>query len=115
LNEQELTIMKEHVYHGIKVLSEMGSADYIVKTFQHHERLDGYGYPEGLCSDEITQFGRMIVIVDIYDAIAADRCYKAGMPSKSALQILLQDAPEKYDESLVKQLMNVSGSSLLAV
>jgi putative nucleotidyltransferase with HDIG domain len=110
LNDQEMTIMKDHVYYGTKVLTEMGIPDSIVETIgQHHERLDGYGYPDGLRGDEITQFGRMIAIVDTYDAITADRCYKVGMSSKKALQILMQDAPEKYDEGLVKQFVQCIG------
>ncbi len=88
----------------------MGIPDSIVKTIgEHHERLDGYGYPEGLRGDDITQFGRMIAIVDTYDAITADRCYKAGMSSKKALQILLDDAPGKYDEWLVAQFVQCIG------
>ena len=110
LNDQEMTIMKDHVYYGTKVLIEMGIPESIVETIgQHHERLDGYGYPEGLRGAEITQFGRMIAIVDTYDAITADRCYKVGMSSKKALQILLQDAPEKYDDGLVKQFVQCIG------
>ena len=110
LDDQEMTIMKDHVYFGTKVLIEMGIPDSIVETIgQHHERLDGYGYPDGLRGDEITQFGRMIAIVDTYDAITADRCYKVGMSSKKALQILMQDAPEKYDEGLVNQFVQCIG------
>lgn len=110
LDDQEMTIMRDHVYFGTKVLIEMGIPESIVTTIgEHHERLDGYGYPDGLRGDEITQFGRMIAIVDTYDAITADRCYKAGMSSKKALQILMQDAPEKYDEGLVKQFVQCVG------
>jgi putative nucleotidyltransferase with HDIG domain len=110
LNEQEMTTMKDHVYYGMKVLIEMGIPDSIVRTIgEHHERLDGYGYPEGLRGCEITKFGRMIAIVDTYDAITADRCYKVGMSSKKALQILMQDTPEKYDEDLVKQFVQCIG------
>jgi putative nucleotidyltransferase with HDIG domain len=110
LNDQEMTIMKDHVYYGTKVLIEMGMPDSIVETIgQHHERLDGYGYPEGLRGNEISTFGRMIAIVDTYDAITADRCYKVGMSSKKALQILLQDAPEKYDEGFVTQFVQCIG------
>jgi putative nucleotidyltransferase with HDIG domain len=110
LNDQEMTSMRDHVYYGTKILVEMGIPESIVRTIgQHHERLDGYGYPEGLRGDEITQFGRMIAIVDTYDAITADRCYKVSLSSKKALQILLQDAPEKYDEDLVKQFVQCIG------
>ena len=110
LNDQEMTIMKYHVNYGMKVLVEMGIPDSIVRTIgEHHERLDGYGYPEGLRGDEISQFGRMIAIVDTYDAITADRCYKVGTSSKKALQILLGDAPGKYDEWLVTQFVQCIG------
>ena len=110
LSDQEMTIMKDHVYYGTKVLIEMGMPDFIVETIgQHHERLDGYGYPEGLRGDEISAFGRMIAIVDTYDAITADRCYKDGMSSKKALQILLQDTPEKYDQGLVTKFVQCIG------
>jgi putative nucleotidyltransferase with HDIG domain len=110
LTDQEMTVMKDHVYYGTKVLIEMGIPNSIVKTIgQHHERLDGYSYPEGLRGDEITHFGRMIAIVDTYDAITADRCYKVGRSSRKALQILLQDAPEKYDEVLVTQFVQCIG------
>jgi putative nucleotidyltransferase with HDIG domain len=110
LNDQEMTIMKYHVNYGMKVLVEMGIPDSIVRTIgEHHERLDGYGYPEGLRGNEISQFGRMIAIVDTYDAITADRCYKVGMSSKKALQILLGDAPGKYDEWLVTQFVQCIG------
>jgi len=110
LNDQEMTIMRDHVYYGTKVLVEMGIPNSIVRTIgEHHERLDGYGYPEGLRGEEITRFGRMIAIVDTYDAITADRCYKVGMSSKKALQILLKDAPEKYDEELVTQFVQCIG------
>ena len=86
LNDQEMTIMRDHVYYGTKVLVEMGIPNSIVRTIgEHHERLDGYGYPEGLRGEEITRFGRMIAIVDTYDATTADRCYKVGISSKKAL------------------------------
>ncbi len=110
LTEQEMTVMRDHVYYGIKVLKEMGIPESIIRTVsEHHERLDGYGYPDGLRGDELSLFGRMICIVDTYDAITADRCYKAGMSSKKALQILLKDSPSKYDEALVKQFVKCVG------
>ncbi|MDB4327200.1 HD-GYP domain-containing protein, partial [bacterium] len=110
LNEQEMTTMRDHVYYVTKELTDMQVSNSIVKTIsQHHERLDGYGYPEGLRGDEITQYGRMIAIVDTYDAITADRCYKAAKSSRKALQILLQDAPKKYDEVLVAQFVQCIG------
>ncbi|WP_133468772.1 HD-GYP domain-containing protein [Paraglaciecola marina] len=110
LTDSEMDIMRKHVVYGTKVLDEMGLPDSMVTTIsEHHERLDGLGYPLGLQGEQITKFGRMIAIVDTYDAITADRCYKAGMPSKKALQILLKDSPNKFDLALVKQFVQCVG------
>lgn len=110
LTEQEMNIMKDHVYYGIRTLEQMGMPERIVRTIgEHHERLDGYGYPDGLRGNEVSEFGRMIAIVDTYDAITADRCYKPGMPSQKALKILLEDSPEKYDRELVQRFIKCVG------
>ena len=110
LNDQEMNIMRDHVYFGLKILNEIGLPDSLIRTIsEHHERLDGYGYPEGARGDEISMFGRMIAIVDTYDAITADRCYKSGMPSQKALQLILQDCPHKYDGELVKKFIKCIG------
>jgi putative nucleotidyltransferase with HDIG domain len=110
LTDSEMEIMKSHVNEGTAVLTEMGIPKRIVRTIgEHHERLDGGGYPEGKKGDEISLSGRMIAIIDTYDAITADRCYKVGMSSKKALQILLQDSPDKYDQRLVNKFIQCIG------
>ena len=111
LTDQEMVVMRDHVYYGIRTLEQMeGMPDRIVRTMsEHHERLDGYGYPEGARGEEISRFGRMIAIVDTYDAITADRCYKPGMPSQKALKILLKESPEKYDRELVELFIKCVG------
>lgn len=110
LTDQEMNIMRDHVVYGIEALQEMDIPERMIRTVgEHHERLDGYGYPEGARDDEISFYGRMIAIVDVYDALTADRCYKAGMPSQKALQILLKDTPHKYDRELVQKFIKCIG------
>ncbi|GAB2688430.1 HD-GYP domain-containing protein [Aliiglaciecola aliphaticivorans] len=110
LTDPEMNIMRDHVFHGIQTLEEMGLPEHIIKIMsEHHERLDGYGYPEGLRGDEISSYGRMIAIVDTYDAITADRCYKPGMSSQKALKILLADSPVMYDQTLVQKFIKCVG------
>ena len=110
LTDQEMNIMRDHVIFGIEALEEMDIPERMIKTVgEHHERLDGYGYPEGARGDEISYTGRMISIVDVYDALTADRCYKAGMSSQKALQILLKDTPAKYDRVLVQKFIKCIG------
>ena len=110
LTDQEMNIMRDHVYYGVRTLEQMEMPERIIRTMaEHHERLDGYGYPDGARGEEISFFGRMIAIVDTYDAITADRCYKPGMPSQKALKILLQDSPDKYDRDLVQRFIKCVG------
>ena len=110
LTDQEMNIMRDHVYYGVRTLEQMQMPERIIRTMaEHHERLDGYGYPDGSRGEEISHFGRMIAIVDTYDAITADRCYKPGMPSQKALKILLQDSPGKYDRDLVQHFIKCVG------
>ena len=110
LTDQEMVVMRDHVYYGVRTLEQMGIPERIIKTMsEHHERLDGYGYPDGARGDEISPFGRMIAIVDTYDAITADRCYKPGMPSQKALKILLKDSPDKFDRDLVQRFIRCVG------
>ena len=110
LTDQEMNIMRDHVVFGIEALEEMDISKRMIRTIsEHHERLDGYGYPEGARGDEISDYGRMISIVDVYDALTADRCYKAGMSSQKALQILLKDTPSKYDRQLVQKFIKCIG------
>ncbi|WP_026375116.1 HD-GYP domain-containing protein [Aestuariibacter salexigens] len=110
LTDEEMAIMKLHVDYGVDVLHEIGIDPGLIQTVsEHHERLDGKGYPAGKSADEISLQGRMIAIVDVYDALTADRVYKPGMSSQKALQILLQDCPHKYDEYLVKKFIKCVG------
>lgn len=110
LTDMEMNVMRDHVYYGVRVLEEVNIPEHLVRTVsEHHERLDGYGYPNGARQDEISQAGRMLAIADVYDALTADRCYKAGMPSQKALQILMNDTPHKLDKALVQQFIKCMG------
>ncbi|NMH60651.1 HD-GYP domain-containing protein [Alteromonas ponticola] len=110
LDDMEMNVMKDHVYYGVRVLEDMGIAPHLVRTVsEHHERLDGYGYPAGSRGDEISRAGRMLAVVDMYDALTADRCYKDGMPSQKALQILLAETPDKLDAELVQLFIKCMG------
>ena len=110
LTDMEMNVMRDHVYYGVRVLEEVNIPAPLVRTVsEHHERLDGYGYPNGARGEEISQAGRMLAIADVYDALTADRCYKAGMPSQKALKILISDSPHKLDQALVQQFIKCMG------
>jgi HD-GYP domain-containing protein (c-di-GMP phosphodiesterase class II) len=58
----------------------------------HHEKLDGSGYPWGVGADELEPAARILAVADIYEALTADRPYRAGMTPAAALAILRKDA-----------------------
>lgn len=110
LTDSEMQIMQMHVTYGVDFLNEMGIEQHIIKTVsEHHERLDGFGYPAKLTADNISRAGRMLAIADMYDALTADRCYKAGMPSQKALQILMQESKTRLDAVLLQQFIKCMG------
>ncbi|MGB0565295.1 MAG: HD-GYP domain-containing protein, partial [Alteromonas macleodii] len=98
LTDSEMEIMKGHVKHGVDYLKSTEIAQPLIQAIsEHHERLDGLGYPAGTKGEDISQAGRMLAIADMYDALTADRVYKAGMSSQKAFSILMSDAPTRLD------------------
>ncbi|MCP9449005.1 MAG: HD-GYP domain-containing protein [Nitrospira sp.] len=108
----EMELMKQHVLRGVEILSNLtGLAEAHAKpALEHHERVDGTGYPFGRSKDEISRFGLMASIVDIYDAITSDRCYHRGRPPHDALQYLyLLSLKGHLDAGLVQRFIRVVG------
>lgn len=111
LSLEEFEVMKLHARHSRDILaSTEGIGELTVITAaQHHERLDGTGYPEGLKGDEISEYGRMVAITDVYDAITADRVYHKGMTPTQGLKKLLEWSGDHLDPLLVKQFIRCIG------
>lgn len=111
LSAEEFEIMKLHARHSREILATTeGIGELTVVTAaQHHERLDGSGYPEGLKGDDISIYGRMVAITDVYDAITADRVYHKGMTPTQGLKKLLEWSGDHLDPSLVKQFIRCIG------
>jgi putative nucleotidyltransferase with HDIG domain len=107
LTEAEFEIMKTHVAHGNKILHETAGIDEfsICVCQHHHERLDGTGYPEGLKADQISRFGQIAAIVDIYDALSSERCYKDALAPTAALRKLFEWSGCYLDRGLVEQFV----------
>jgi putative nucleotidyltransferase with HDIG domain len=107
LTEKEFEIMKEHVKHGDCILRQTTNIDEdsVCVTTHHHERLDGTGYPEGLRGSEISIFGQMAAIVDIYDALTSERCYKDAIPPTEALKKLFEWSDGYVNRDLVEKFI----------
>jgi len=103
LTEQEFAVMKQHVAHGVCLLQQSQFEDGALGVpAHHHERLDGTGYPEGLQGEQISKFGQMAAIIDIYDALTAERCYKKSLPPTYALRKLFEWSPNYVNRELVE-------------
>ena len=108
----EFEIMKQHVLRGAEILSSTtGLTDMFLKpTLEHHERVDGTGYPHHRSKIDLSQFGLIAAIVDIYDAVTSDRCYHKGKTPHDTLQFLYQLGDKGHvDGTLVQQFVQVVG------
>jgi len=111
LTPEEFEVMKAHARHSRDILkSTEGIGELaIVTAAEHHERLDGSGYPEGLKGEEISVYGRMVAITDVYDAITSDRVYHKGMTPTQGLKKLLEWSGSHLDPALVKEFIRCVG------
>ena len=111
LTDDEKSIMRSHVALGEKVLEDSAQISHIVMTVvkEHHERLNGTGYPRKLKGDDISKYGKMIAIVDSYDAMVSDRCYKRAVPPVKAFKELVSNSGELFDETLVDSFIHCMG------
>jgi putative nucleotidyltransferase with HDIG domain len=111
LTEKEFNIIKAHSIHGRNLLmSSTGLPDSAVDVaYSHHEKVDGTGYPRKLKAAAISDFSRIITIVDAYDAMTADRCYSRAKAPTEALKIIFKDRGTHFDERLALEFIKCVG------
>ncbi|WP_338769482.1 HD-GYP domain-containing protein [Massilia sp. METH4] len=111
LTEAEFAIIRRHPEDGWRILQQAPGISQVALdiTRHHHERIDGSGYPDKLAGDDISELAKMAAIVDVYDAITADRCYHKGMPAASALRKLHEWSKFHFDPLLVQAFMRCVG------
>ena len=105
LDDAEWAAMKLHAAHSETILSRIAAfRDLAAVAGAHHERLDGKGYPRGLKGDQIVLETRIITTADIFDALTADRPYRAAMPVSKALVIMSEMAGTAIDPDCLQAL-----------
>ena len=111
LTEAEFELIKRHPADGHAILLESSGVGAVPLdiTLHHHERIDGSGYPDKLLGDEISTMARMAAIVDVYDAITADRCYHKGMAPTEALRKMWEWSSAHFDQRLLQAFMRCIG------
>lgn len=107
LTRDEFDRMKQHVSIGVDILKRVDGLGRIIEgADNHHERLDGSGYPHGLKGDELTVHDRILGIADAFDAMVSDRPYRKAMPQSVALLELKRCAGIQFDRDLVYSLID---------
>ena len=111
LTVDEFEIMKKHVEYSIPLLKQAEGLTAIMRMVAetHHERFDGQGYPRKHKADTMHLIAKMSSIVDVFDALTADRCYKKGMVATQAFRILLQGIGSQFDGDLVNKFIKCMG------
>ncbi len=111
LNQQEISIIKVHTAVGYKCLREVKYSAIIASgALQHHERIDGKGYPNGLTGDKITRIAKIISVVDAYCAAISSKPFRESpLHAKEVIQDLLRSGGIAYDANVLKELIkNIS-------
>lgn len=111
LTDDEFQIMQSHAELGGQLLEKTDGVPSIACAIagQHHERFDGTGYPQHLKNGDITHFGQLASIVDVYDALTSNRIYHQGMTPFVALKKLYEWSKSHFDETLVQHFIRVIG------
>ena len=115
LTDDEYEIMKSHAVEGERIIDEIisrtGEGDFLrnAKLFAgtHHERWDGKGYPRGLKGTEIPLQGRIMAIVDVYDALVSERPYKEAFPDDEAVRIIMENSGTQFDPKIAEIFFEV--------
>jgi putative nucleotidyltransferase with HDIG domain len=108
LTEEEFDEIKKHTIYGADILAPIaflrGERDIVL---QHHEKMDGSGYPYGLKGDEISTGARIIAVCDVYEGITSHRPYRKPMGPKKVVELLEQEAGDKLDARIVRTFLEI--------
>ena len=102
LDDAEYAVIKRHPGAGARMAAVLGDAKLTEIVRDHHERLDGSGYPGGLAGAQIPLGARIIAVADTFDAITSARPYRAASPQRKALDILRSEAGARLDPAAVR-------------
>lgn len=109
LSSEHWEIIKTHVNIGVERVKQCGNVSEITQSIiaQHHERIDGSGYPNGLKGEDISIFARLAAIIDAYDAMTSNRPHKKGITPTQALKRLTNE--DNLDKDFVSQFIQCIG------
>jgi len=107
LTKEEFDLIKKHPAYGLELLDLINappdSAAEVI--YQHHERIDGTGYPEGKKGEEISEFAKIVSIIEVYEAVTHPRPYHRVIPYEG-VKMVVQEARTSFEPKLVKAFLN---------
>ncbi|MGP1613109.1 MAG: HD-GYP domain-containing protein [Catonella sp.] len=99
--DEEFEVMKNHPIAGYEILKEMKANPHVLNSaLQHHQKLDGSGYPRPFDPKRIDPYARIIMLVDIYDAITSARAYRGMVCPFKVIKMFEDDGIQKYDAGM---------------
>jgi len=100
LSDEEFKIMKRHTTIGYEILSTVDHPLFKLAAniaLYHHENWDGTGYPKGLKEEQIPLEGRIVSIIDVYDALFSDRVYRPAWSEDNVIRYIKENCGKKFD------------------
>ncbi|MGH0053576.1 MAG: HD domain-containing phosphohydrolase [Sphaerochaetaceae bacterium] len=119
LTNEETTIMQQHVIKGIEALDYgIDKAENPISFIEtarsliagHHEWYDGSGYPVGLTGSEIPLPGRLMAVIDVYDALTSKRVYKEALAHAEAIEVMKKEAQRHFDPVIFQAFLSIAGT-----
>ena len=106
LTNEEFETMKQHARSGFDILRNLHTVSLLVAhcAFQHHERIDGSGYPRALVDYEIHPFAKVIAVADVFDAVTSNRVYRKKMIPSQGIEIIEAGRGTMFDAKVVDAL-----------
>jgi putative nucleotidyltransferase with HDIG domain len=105
-NEAEWLAIREHPIITRRILERVGAfREIAIIAGEHHEKLDGSGYPDGLVAHDLSLESRILAVADIYGALSENRPYREGLQIEKIVEIMSQDVPTKLDRSCFEALL----------
>jgi HD-GYP domain-containing protein (c-di-GMP phosphodiesterase class II) len=102
LEEDEWALMRTHPEAGVALLDTRAVSPLVTAVIRdHHERVDGSGYPRGISGTAIHQFAHIAAVADVYDAITSERPYKAAAPPRAGVDVIVAGAGRAFDADVV--------------
>ncbi len=118
LHPAEMDMVRGHAREGYQILRDIDFPWPVAQVaLQHHERLDGSGYPDGLKGNDISIEARIVAVADVVESMSSHRPYRPGLGLPAALDEIENGAGAVYDEKMVKaclRLFRVKGYELVA-